>query len=80
MGVYDTVVLNCPVCNYPYDAQSKGSYDASLRNFFFFDYVPDDVMSDVNRHAPFECENCGTLFDVELRVSGKIRTLKEGRR
>lgn len=79
MGLYDTVILNCPVCNYPYQAQSKGSNDCSLRTFFLNDYVPNDVLSDVNRHAPFECENCGTIFDVQLQVSGKVNLIRSGK-
>lgn len=28
--------------------------------------APPDVLSDVNRHAPFECESCGEVFGVRL--------------
>lgn len=67
MGVYDTVSVPCPKCGALYYAQSKGSYDKAFRVFEFSE-MPDDVMSDVNRHAPFECENCGVVFEVSLNT------------
>lgn len=64
MGCYDTVILTCPQCSYPYYAQSKGG----LCNLDTFesDSVPLDVASDVNRHAPFTCEVCGTVFQADV--------------
>jgi len=73
MGIYDTVVIPCPECGELYYAQSKGSYECSLRHFDLWN-APSDVMSDVNRHAPFECE-CGTIFDVEMSITSKVRIL-----
>jgi len=74
MGVYDTVIVPCPQCGELYYAQSKGSYECALRMFDLFN-APKDVMSDVNRHAPFECEDCGTIFDVEMEINSKVRIL-----
>jgi hypothetical protein len=70
MGCYDTVLLPCPECGKIYDAQSK-SGDCLLRVYNFND-APDDVMSNVNRHAPFVCFECGTVFHVEFNPEPKI--------
>jgi hypothetical protein len=62
MGMYDTVMVPCPKCHLKVEAQSKGGL-CNL-DVFEFGYAPEDVMSDVNRHAPFTCGNCGTAFKV----------------
>lgn len=73
MGMYDTVVLHCPACNEPLWAQSKGG-DCILGHYKLSE-APVDVLSDVNRHAPFECEECGCMFKVELKVLAVERKL-----
>lgn len=68
MGMFDTVRVPCPKCGEVYEAQSK-SGDCVLA---IYDYptpgaakpAPNDVMDGVNRHAPFTCSNCGTIFKV----------------
>lgn len=77
MGVYDSVVVPCPDCGEGYLAQSKGgvcgcaTYDLAE--------APADVLTDVNRHAPFKC-NCGCLFYVKLKLKVKTKVVrwKEG--
>ncbi len=64
MGMYDTILVPCPKCGERYDAQSK-SGECSLQ-VFSFEECPEDVMRNVNRHAPFVCE-CGTAFMVEFK-------------
>lgn len=61
--MFDTVIVNCPECNEEHEFQSK-SGECSLR-FFTLDECPDDVLMNVNRHAPRICE-CGTEFEVDL--------------
>lgn len=39
------------------------------------DEAPFDVISDVNRHSPYKCKRCGTLFDVEVLYVAKPRAL-----
>jgi len=63
MGVYDTIRFPCPICGEMYHAQSKGSSLKSLREFNLVN-TPKDVLSDVNRHAPFECPKCFTTFKI----------------
>ena len=62
MGCFDTVLVPCPKCGELFEAQSK-SGDCILMTYNFED-APDDVMGDVNRHAPFICEKCHTAFMV----------------
>jgi hypothetical protein len=70
MGCYDSIFLPCPKCGELYEAQSK-SGDCLLR-VYDFKYTPKDVMENVNRHAPFTCFNCGTIFKVEFNPEIKI--------
>jgi hypothetical protein len=64
MGCYDTVILRCPKCGDPYYAQSN-SGECLLREYDL-DNCPQDVLVDVNRHAPFACD-CGAVFHVALK-------------
>lgn len=66
MGCFDEVLVPCPRCKEIYTCQSKGGYC----NFtsYSLDEAPQDVLSDVNRHAPFTCENCGCIFKVKTIV------------
>jgi len=60
MGLYDTILFNCPNCGAEYGAQSKsgecilGSYERHA--------VPVEVCYDANRHSPFECD-CGKSYE-----------------
>ena len=62
MGCFDTVFVPCPQCGTKYAAQSKGG-DCILAEYEM-DEAPSDVMSNVNRHAPFVCDTCGCVFKV----------------
>lgn len=67
MGMYDTVLVPCPKCGTPEHFQTKsgpcGLITYELHN------APDDVLLDVNRHAPYTCRNCRTRFEVQLQVT-----------
>jgi len=67
--MYDTVILKCPKCKKEIDAQTK-SGDCLLRYFDFpgegDNPAPNDVMYDVNRHAPHICEDCDYSFAVDI--------------
>jgi len=69
MGIFDSVMVPCPKCGTRAEFQSKGSEDSYLRTFELHE-APDDVLSDVNRHAPARCENCGTMFEV--KYTGRV--------
>jgi hypothetical protein len=62
MGTYDSIIVNCPNCGKQHLFQSKGG-ECLLRVFALED-CPDDVMSNVNRHSPYEC-SCGVLIEVD---------------
>ena len=69
MGMFDSIYIPCPNCNKKYEAQSK-SGECMLMAYDFpsetaKEPAPYDVMEDVNRHAPFTCRECGTLFQVK---------------
>ena len=70
MGCYDTVLVPCPKCGELYDAQSK-SGDCLCR-VFEFENTPPDVMSNVNRHAPFTCFKCNAVFHVEFNPNPEV--------
>lgn len=64
MGLFDSVMVPCPSCSTPLEFQSK-SGDCSLSRYTLED-APEEVMRDVNRHAPVWCE-CGSTVSVDLR-------------
>ena len=71
--MYDTVVVPCPTCGETGEFQSK-SGECKLETYALDD-APDDVLLDVNRHAPSRCHACGTLYSVEVSGSRPRRTL-----
>lgn len=64
MGVYDIVNVPCPSCGEKAEAQSKGG--ACELVTYELHKAPEDVLSDVNRHAPFDCRECGQRFQVNM--------------
>lgn len=64
MGIFDSVCVPCPSCGHEEWFQSKGSDDAYCRNFNLAE-CPVDVLSDVNRHSPHQCEKCEQYFAVD---------------
>ncbi len=73
MGMYDIVFVPCPTCGERGEFQSK-SGDCTLETYEL-DEAPDDVLRDVNRHAPLRCHVCGTRYAVEVSGSRPLRTL-----
>ncbi len=69
MGMFDTILVPCPKCTALKEAQSKsGSCEL---NVFQLQECPQDVLEDVNRHAPFQCSKCGAWFAVKLSAEVK---------
>jgi predicted RNA-binding Zn-ribbon protein involved in translation (DUF1610 family) len=64
MGMFDSVMVPCPTCGTKTEAQSK-SGECSLA-VYDLSNAPASVLADVNRHAPFLCDNCGMLFSVQI--------------
>jgi predicted RNA-binding Zn-ribbon protein involved in translation (DUF1610 family) len=74
MGCYDTVLVPCPECGEIEYFQSKGG-DCLMRDFTL-DECPTDVLTDINRHAPYECQRCGTKFEVSYTLSKVLKTVE----
>lgn len=73
MGMFDTVMVECPGCGAEAGFQSKGARHPLMRTFALAD-APGDVLSDVNRHGPHTCE-CGEVFEVRVEtVAIPVRT------
>lgn len=66
MGLYDTVHVPCPKCGEKQGFQSKSG--PCLLDDFELDKCPEDVLRDVNRHAPATCGKCGIKFWVGSRT------------
>lgn len=62
MGLFDRVIINCPNCNEIIDFQSKGG--ECLLTEYSLENVPDDVLSNVNRHSPESC-HCGKWLYID---------------
>ena len=62
MGMFDIVFVPCPKCGRKEEFQTKGG-DCILGRYTLKN-APKDVMSDINRHAPYTCSKCGTKFKV----------------
>lgn len=73
MGMFDTVKVPCPKCGELEEAQSKGG-ECNL-DVFTLAEAPPAVLSDVNRHAPFKCQKCGAVFNVQLFTTARSRLI-----
>lgn len=63
MGCYDSIYVNCPKCGERSEFQSKGG--ECLLQDYTLETAPPEVLQDVNRHAPNECQKCGSWFYVD---------------
>ncbi len=63
MGMYDSVMVNCPKCGEEHEFQSKSG--ECLLDVYTLENCPDDVMVNVNRHSPCQC-NCGFNYEVDI--------------
>lgn len=69
MGMYDVISVPCPNCGKPYEAQSKSG--PCFLGYYTLEEAPANVLEDVNRHSPFQCE-CGCMFEVDFKIETKI--------
>lgn len=70
MGMYDEVRVPCPHCRTVEMFQSKGG-SCEMRRYELI-VAPEDVLSNVNRHAPYQCTTCGTWFAVNEQARRSI--------
>ena len=69
MGLYDSVVVPCSNCGKKWAVQSKGGPCDMAE--YTLDNCPEDVLSDVNRHAPFECYS-GSYTQLDTDANGQL--------
>lgn len=62
MGCYDSVMVPCPQCGVRREFQSKSG--PCVLGAYPLEEAPLNVLADVNRHAPYACNECGTSFEV----------------
>jgi len=74
MGMYDSVYVKCPNCGEESEFQSK-SGDCFLSRYTLED-CPQDVLIDVNRHAPIFCD-CGVSYLVDIKNRKAILLLNQ---
>lgn len=70
MGCFNTIRVPCPKCQTIAHFQTKGG-DRSMSSYDLAD-APLEDLSDVNRHAPYTCEQCGTSFEVKVQVLATV--------
>lgn len=73
VGMFDSVYVPCPKCGKTHECQSKSG--ECLLDDYTLENAPADVLSNVNRHAPFTCEECGCSFDVVI-ATRSVRVLE----
>lgn len=62
MGMFSTVLLNCPHCGQDHEEQTKaGECDLSIKHLPLADLRD---IAEVAHHAPYSCEHCGEKIDV----------------
>jgi transcription elongation factor Elf1 len=70
MGKYDSVWIMCPKCNHENEFQSK-SGDCDLTHYSI-ENAPDNVLININRHSPIECDECGCKYKLEITTKSTI--------
>ncbi len=75
MGMYDIVLVRCPQCGTLAEFQSKSG--RCILKTYSLDEAPDDVLLDVNRHAPITCAKCAARFGVEIFARGGTAAVRE---
>lgn len=70
MGMFDTVIVRCPLCNTKMEFQSKAG-DCELNEYEVYE-VPVVVAQDINGSTDW-CPSCGKR--IEIRVPFKIDTV-----
>lgn len=71
MGMFDTVLVKCPSCGTRNEFQTKSGECCLLVHNL--EDCPDDMLGDVNRHAPVACDECGTIFQVDIPTRTSVK-------
>lgn len=70
MGLYDIVLLKCPNCGQENRFQTK-SGPCEMREYLAED-APSNVLMDINRHAPIECQSCGQNYGAKIECNVSV--------
>lgn len=73
MGVYDTVMVACPECGERHQFQSKSG--ECMLDVVELEDCPVEILADVNRHSPYTCFECETMFEVDLETKKSVKIL-----
>jgi len=74
MGCFDTVLIDCPHCNFRNEHQTKAG-DCRLLDYKL-DEAPLKLLAHLEDYNPFECEKCKKSFEVIVNVITQVRTRK----
>lgn len=61
MGIYDSVIVNCPECGHPTEFQSKQAPGGPTMETYSLDDAPDTVLADIAGETA-KCSKCQTVF------------------
>jgi endogenous inhibitor of DNA gyrase (YacG/DUF329 family) len=70
MGMYDSVMVNCPKCGTLVELQSKAG-KCKMEKYSVYE-VPPEIAIDIDGHSE-SCNNCGT--HVVIRMPFKIASV-----
>lgn len=78
MGLFDSLYINCPKCNYPIEFQSKAEVWPSM-NVYNEDDCPDIIKVDLDSQIE-ECRHCGSKVQASLTVKPQLEfKIKDGK-
>jgi len=67
MGMYDSVITNCPNCGMELEFQSKAGQCSLIR--YIPEAVPAIVAADISEQGPQKCPKCGeTVYLTSLGI------------
>ena len=75
MGMFDEVIVPCPTCGEVEAFQSKSG--PCLLECHSLSACPEDILADVNRHAPYLCGACSTAFSVDISTRQSVISMLE---
>ena len=63
--MFDSVWVKCPLCKAENEFQSKSG--DCLCESYELENCPENVLVNVNRHSPCECDECGAFYEVDIK-------------
>ena len=67
MGMFDSVYVNCPKCNYQTEIQSKnGDCTLDKYNINNIEEIPESILEDMANKV-HTCDECNENFTIEIK-------------